>query len=262
LPTVGLGSNPVIQLFKRLVGEFATPLMIAVLISTVAAMFRLCQRRRTAAWLFVSVALVVYVGAVGWVADALLAPLERRYLPLQDGSLPAVGYIVVLGSSYAPRDGIPVTAALDEDGLNRIVEGIRLARRLGAVRLVASGGAPRGETPAALGYARIARDLGIDEASLVIMKDSLDTGAEARSIAALLGAAPFILVTSAYHMPRAMRLMERAGARPIPAPTGHLVNQSVYKGWSRYFPTSSGLRKTDRALHEYLGLAALSAGVD
>ena len=194
--------------------------------------------------------------------DALLGPLEREYPPLQDGSLPAVGYVVVLGSGYEPRDGIPVTAALDEDGLVRIVEGVRLMRRLGAVKLVVSGGAPPGRTPPAFGYAKLARGLGVDDASLVVLSGSLDTSAEARSVAALLGAAPFILVTSAYHMPRAMRLMERAGAHPFPAPTGQLVNESANGGWSSLLPTSGGLGKTERALHEYLGLAALAVGVD
>jgi uncharacterized SAM-binding protein YcdF (DUF218 family) len=249
-------------LVKQLVGEIAKPLVIAALIAAVAVIFRLSRRRRPAAWLSVSAALIVYLGAIAPVGDLLLGPLERRYPPLQDGSLPAVSYIVVLGSSYAPRDGIPVTAALDEDGLTRITEGVRLARHLGAARLVLSGGAPQGKTPSAIGYAKLAHDLGIDDASLVVLSGSLDTAAEAYSIAALIGATPFILVTSAYHMPRAMRLMERAGTRPIPAPTGQLVNESAYRGWGKLLPTAGGLRNTDHALHEYLGLAALAAGVD
>jgi uncharacterized SAM-binding protein YcdF (DUF218 family) len=72
---------------------------------------------------------------------------------------------------------------------------------------------------------------------------------------------PFLMVTSAYHMPRAMRLMERKGAHPIPAPTGQRVNESARAGWRSLLPTADGLRKTDRALHEYLGFAAIAAGV-
>jgi len=249
-------------LVKQLVGEFAKPLVIAALISAVAVVLRLSGRRHPATWLWASAALIVYLGAIPPVGDALLGPLEHRYPPLQDGSVPAVAYIAVLGGGYAPRGGIPVTGALDEDGLTRIAEGVRVARHLGAARLVVSGGAPPGKTPSAIGYAKLAHDLGIDDARLVVLSGSLDTAAEAHSIAALIGAAPFILVTSAYHMPRAMRLMERAGTRPIPAPTGHLVNESAYSGWGKLLPTAGGLRETDLALHEYLGLAALAAGVD
>lgn len=235
--------------------------MIALLLSAGASAFCLCGRRRIAARVLVLATAVIFIGAIGRVGDLLLDPLERRYPPLEDGSLPKVGYVVVLGSGYAPRDGIPVTAALDEDGLVRIVEGVRLVRLLGAARLVLSGGAPSGETPPALGYAKLARGMGLDDASLIILNGSLDTGAEARGVAALVGTSPFILVTSAYHMTRAMRLMERAGAHPIPAPTGQLVNTLTNWRWRSFLPTSSGLSKTERALHEYLGIAAASFGV-
>jgi uncharacterized SAM-binding protein YcdF (DUF218 family) len=247
---------------KQCVGAFAAPLTFALLVAAVAVAFRLSGRRRIAGWLCVSAAAIVYLGAIGRVGDALLGPLERQYPPLQDTALPAVGYVIVLGSGYEPRDGISVTAALDEDGLVRIVEAIRLVRHLGAAHLVVSGGAPPGQEAPALGYAELARELGLDDASLVILNGSLDTGAEARNVAHLVRSAPFLLVTSAYHMPRAMRLMERAGAHPIAAPSGQLVNQSAPYGWRSWFPTSGGLGKSERALHEYLGLAALATGVD
>lgn len=248
-------------LIKQLVGLFSKPLVIAALFAASAGICRLRGLRRAAAWLLVGAAMIVYLASTGLVGDSLLGPLERQYPALQPSSLPKVGFVVVLGSRYVPRDGIPVTGALDEDGLARITEGVRLARRLGAVRLVVSGGAPSGELPPALGYAELAREFGVDDASIVVLNGPLDTHAEARSVAMLVGAAPFILVTSAYHMPRAMRLMARAGAHAIPAPTGQRVDRS-HRGWRGLVPTASGLSKTEHALHEYLGLAALAAGID
>lgn len=252
----------VIHFIKHCVGALAMPLLVALLVAVVAAAFWICGRRRIGAWLMLTAAVVSYLGSIGRVGDALLDPLERQYVPLKDGSFPMVGDVVVLGSGYEPRDDIPVTAALDRDGLVRIVEAVRLVRRLGAVRLIVSGGAPPRETPSAFGYAKLARDLGIDDASLLILNNPLDTSAEAHSVAAVIGAAPFVLVTSAYHMPRAMRLMERAGTHPIAAPTGQLSYESENIGWRNWLPSSGGLGKTERALHEYLGLAAISVGLD
>jgi uncharacterized SAM-binding protein YcdF (DUF218 family) len=249
-----------IYFIKQCVGVLATPLVFALMVAAVAGAFRIRGKRRIATWLIASAAAIAYAGALGRVGNLLLGRLERQYPPLLDASLPPVDYIVVLGSGYAPRDGISVTAALDEDGLVRITEGVRLVRRLGAVRLVVSGGAPPGQTPPAFGYAKLAHEFGVEDASLVILDGSLDTGDEARSVAALVGSSPFILVTSAYHMPRAMRLMERTGARPIPAPAGQLVNQSGGSGWRDFLPSSNGLRKTERALHEYEGLMVLAVG--
>jgi len=99
------------------------------------------------------------------------------------------------------------------------------------------------------------------DASLVVLQSPLDTGAEARAIASLLNGAPFVLVTSAYHMPRAVRLMQRAGQHPIPAATGQRVG--AFPGWGlhRWLPTSAGMRDSEIALHEYLGLAALAVGI-
>ena len=248
-------------LLKQFISLVATPLMIALVISVAAGVCRVFGRRKLASWLLVSALALIYLAAISPVSNALLARLELRYAPLpEDVPLPAVEYVVVLGSGYTPHDGVPITAALDEDGLARITEGVRLVRRLNNGRLVVSGGAPPGKKPPALGYALLARDLGVGESSLIVLDRALDTGAEAESLFSLLGTTPFLLVTSAYHMPRAMRLMERIGAHPIPAPTGQRVNESAAVGWRGMLPTADGLRKTDRALHEYLGFAAIVAG--
>lgn len=247
---------------KQFVSALATPLVLALTIAAVAAAFRFFRRPRVARWLLGCAAALGYLGSTPAVGDALLDPLERRYPSLrEDQPLQPAGYVVVLGSGYRPRDGIPVTAALDADGLVRVVEAVRLARRLGAVQLVVSGGAPPGSVPPARGYANLARGLGIADASLAVLDTALDTGAEARAVVVFLGKAPFILVTSAYHMPRAMLQMERAGAQPIAAPTGQLTDRSQGADLRRWLPSSSGLGKSERALHEYLGLVALAAGL-
>ena len=250
-----------VYLVRQVVGVLATPLVIALMIGVAAGIFRMIGRRKIAIGLLASSLVVIYLAAISPVSNAFLARLEHRYAPLsEDIVLPEVEFVVVLGSGYTPHDGVPVTAALDEDGLVRIAEGIRLVRRIKGARLVVSGGAPPGLMPPAVGYALLAREFGLDDSSLIILDRALDTNAEAKSVFSLLGAMPFLLVTSAYHMPRAMRLMKQKGAHPIPAPTGQRVNESAPTGWRSLLPTAEGLGNTDRALHEYLGLAAIAAG--
>jgi uncharacterized SAM-binding protein YcdF (DUF218 family) len=245
---------------KYLVGQIATPLVLAACISVSATVCYSLRRRRAARWLLVFAATVVYVGAMPLAGNLLLKPLEVEYAPLRPGEpRPPIGYVVVLGSGYSPRDGIPVTAALDHDGLVRVVEGIRLLRGLGSAKLVVSGGAPPGQGRPALGYAELAQDLGVSASSLVVLDLPGDTTAEANAIARVLGSTPFIVVTSACHMPRAVRLLRRAGLHPIPAPTGQLTGSPGR--WADLLPTSRGLQRTELALHEYIGLAALAAGI-
>jgi uncharacterized SAM-binding protein YcdF (DUF218 family) len=249
-------------LFKELVSVLATPLVLAAVLALAAGVARALGRRRAGAILLACAAVVGYASAVEPVAYALIAPLEHRYAPLDDAALPRVGYVVVLGSSYSPDGSIPVTSALDGAGLARVVEAVRLLRRLDGAKLVVSGGARSGGTPSAAGYALLARDLGVASDSIVVRDTALDTGGEARDIVALLGAEPFLLVTSAVHMPRAMALMKRAGARPSAAPADHRAHASLTLGWQDGVPRLNALRATEEAVHEYLGLAALSFGID
>ena len=180
---------------------------------------------------------------------------KTGFPPIDDLSLPEVRYIVVLGSGYGQRTDIPVTAALPPDALARITEGVRLMRLIRGARLVVSGGAPDRQTASAAGYAKFAIELGVDPDAIVKLDKSLDTADEAASVAGRLGTAPFVLVTSAYHMPRAMRLMQLAGAHPIAAPTGQLAPRRVGLSVEGWIPAATSLSKTDRALHEYIGLA-------
>jgi uncharacterized SAM-binding protein YcdF (DUF218 family) len=233
----------------------SNPILLALMLAVAGLLLVRARRRRAGAWFIAAGGLLAYLASTSLVGDALLAPLERQFPPFDPATAVGVRDIVVLGSGYAPDSQIPVTGALDADGLARIVEGVRLALSRPDSRLLVSGGAPPGFAPAAWGYARMATELGLGRASIVVMDRSLTTEQEATEVAAVLGHAPFILVTSAYHMPRAIRLMRLAGANPLPAPTGNLVQARRATDGIPLMPGSRGLRKTEAALHEYLGLA-------
>jgi uncharacterized SAM-binding protein YcdF (DUF218 family) len=248
---------------KQSIGLLGMPLVIGCLIVVFALAYQLRGRSRAACRLFLAAALLSYLASTRLVGDALLGPLEGRYAALaNERPPPQAGSVVVLGSDYRPRAGIATTAALDADGLVRIVEGIRLTRQLGAARLVVSGGAAPGKVPPAVGYADFARQFGVPAASIVTLAGPLDTHAEARAVADLFGPAPFVLVTSAYHMPRALWLMERAGAHAIPAPVGQRTRGMDGHLIGSLIPGSSGLYETEHALHEYIGLLAMTLGLD
>jgi uncharacterized SAM-binding protein YcdF (DUF218 family) len=238
------------------------PLMLAFICTAVGLVLLRGSRRRLGAWVIGCAAVLAYLASTTLVGNALLVPLERQYPAFEPTQAAGVRDIVVLGSGYEPDDHIPVTGALDSDGLARIVEGVRLARMRPDSRLLVSGGALPGHSPIALGYAELAAGLGIAPSSLVTMDRALNTDQEAREVAALLGGSPFILVTSAYHMPRAVMLLRRAGANPVPAPTGQIVHARQDDERFGLIPGSRGLRRTETALHEYLGLAAARLRID
>jgi uncharacterized SAM-binding protein YcdF (DUF218 family) len=247
------------SVLKPAVDLLVMPLTLVLLLAAVGIVLRRLSRTRSGNVLLILAVVFAYASSTGLLAKAMMTPLERTYAPLPEASLPAVKFVVVLGSAYHPRHDIPITASLDYDGLARIVEGVRLARRLPEARLVVSGGPPGPSAPAR-GYARLARQLGIKEDALTIIeKETQDTASEAQQIAAYLGTAPFLLVTSADHMPRAMLLMKRVGAHPIPAPATQRTGP-LWRG--DFLPRSQGLAATELAMHEYVGLAAIALGLD
>src|SRR5438105_352826 len=186
---------------RHLVDALTTPLVVALLLSIGAGVLWIRGRRRMAGALLACASVGVYLFSLVPLGDAMLGPLEHQYHSIGvRTALPSVRYVVVLGSSYAPRADVSAVAAQDCEGLVRIVEALRVIRRLPGARLVLSGGAAPGRVSPARGYAEVARDLGIDERSLIVLDTPLNTEAEARAIVAAIGMQPFLLVTSAWHM--------------------------------------------------------------
>jgi uncharacterized SAM-binding protein YcdF (DUF218 family) len=84
---------------------------------------------------------------------------------------------------------------------------------------------------------------------------SWDTDDQARVLeAAVFWAKPFALVTSAYHMPRALLAVPfPEGLNPIPAPADFRARDF---DWSHdlFIPRAGALAACETAIHEYLGL--------
>jgi uncharacterized SAM-binding protein YcdF (DUF218 family) len=250
-----------LHILKFLVGALAMPLTCVGVLLVVAGALWLLRRRRMAAMVTIASIVVTYLACTPFVAGALLAPLARGFTsPLDDP--PQVRFVVILGSWYSPRADLPVTASMNFDALARLTEGMRLLRLLPQARLIVSGGVPPLSTsqPSARGYARMARALGIEPDRIIVLDRPGDTAQEARALAPVVGSEPFLLVTSSAHLRRAMQLMDRAGLRPIAAPATRLPDDRFE--WGSLIPNASGLRGTEVAIHEYLGLAAISLGLD
>lgn len=262
-PAATADSFPPMFLLKQLAQVLSEPLLLAAVLLALALLSRAFFRCRGCMALVAAAGAIVYLSATPALSEFMLGSLERRYPSLVGaGPVPPVQNIVVLGSSYRQVAGWSITDELDDDGLARVVEGVRLQRSLNIPRIVFTGGAQLPASPPATGNARMARSLGVDAAAITILDRPTNTRAEAIAVAEVLGAQPFILVTSAYHMPRAVHLMRAAGAQPIPAPAGRRVVPGKPWQLDRWLPSSDALGNTERAVHEYLGMLALSAGFE
>jgi uncharacterized SAM-binding protein YcdF (DUF218 family) len=248
---------------KVMLGVWLMPLPVSLILVCCGLLLRVRGRRRSGNGLILIGGVLVLAAGTGPIADALLRPLETHYRAVLDASAlrPPPAYVAVLGSGYRPRDVLPVTAALDASGVVRLAEGMRLLRQLPGAQLVLSGGPVGGGPPVARGYARAAVALGVAPESLIIIDSPRDTAAEIDALRRRVGDAPVLLVTSAAHMPRAMAYAGLAGLQAVPAPTGNLSDPDPPTRWGIPAPSGTSLRKTETALHEYLGLLALRLGM-
>jgi uncharacterized SAM-binding protein YcdF (DUF218 family) len=200
-------------------------------------------------------------------SESLLRGLEHQYGRLTPSALSelqagspdrGVKWIVVLGGGTNPDPDLPISSRLAYSSVVRLIEGIRLYRENKGSKLIVSGGGAedRSRCDAAL-MSELARTLGVPQQDIIEEDQSRDTEDEALFIKPLVKDDAFILVTSASHMPRSMRLFAGNGMKPIPAPTDYLTSNVRIMPPDAFFPDPQALDKATRAVYEYLGLAWL-----
>jgi uncharacterized SAM-binding protein YcdF (DUF218 family) len=205
--------------------------------------------------------LAYYVlGGLSPVGNALILPLEQRFAAVE-ASRPGerIDGIIILGGFEdgwvsAVRGGLAVNEAAE-----RLTEGLRLALRHPEARVVFTGGVgslwSQGED-AGRDVAQFLRDAGVAEGRIVLEGRSRNTHENARFTAALVRPQPherWLLVTSAYHMPRAVGLYRKAGFVVTAFPVDYRTRGA--EDLSRLFERiPAGLMRTDLAVNEWLGL--------
>jgi len=245
---------------KSLAATLLMPVPIALLLVLFGAWIAARGMRRTGFVAVFAGFLLLFLSAWSPVADRLLEPLEQAYAPvLEVGALEDVAAVVVLGAGWEPDADWPAGTRLNDSSVHRLMEGLRLLQGFPEARLVVSGGTRRaGKAPVAQGYAAAAQALGVPADRIVVLDTATDTAQEAYAVRDFLGTEQrFVLVTSASHMPRSVRHFERAGLTPIPSPTHFRTGRGGPHRLSYWVPSSGALRKTERAVYEYLGLWAL-----
>jgi uncharacterized SAM-binding protein YcdF (DUF218 family) len=140
------------------------------------------------------------------------------------------------------------------NSLPRLVEGIRLWRENPGAKLIFTGAAAQNNpVSSAEVTSRVAQSLGVPLSAIVTLDKPRDTRQEAAEVAKVVGKTPFLLVTSASHLPRAMIFFQQQGLDPLPAPANQLAIASPLNVWERAIPSPLWLGHSDRAIYEWLG---------
>jgi uncharacterized SAM-binding protein YcdF (DUF218 family) len=216
-------------------------------------------KKKGAAFLSLGAAVILALLSMNPVSDLLLSPLENAYpvLDFQKADIAKLTHIVVLGGGMVDRSPEEnMKGSLGPDSMKRLSYGVRIASYL-EKPLIFSGGRAFGEPGLEPEAATAERYLAETKAGVpTLFEDqSRTTWENARFVREKYKVVNVVLVTSAYHMPRAMLSFKKNGMNPIPAPTDYMANRSAY-GYNDYLPSIGALVKSWTALHEYAGMVS------
>lgn len=242
---------------KKIVGLLTEPGVI-VLLFLLYGFCRLLISRGSSKKGWVSLGLGVacfYLFTTAPLPNYLLGLLESRYAPVSaPQKVPDISYIVVLSGGLRLNEAYPPTSQLDESSALRVAEGVRLFQLMsGAPTLIMTGRGFFGDTGTRM--AAFAEALGVPPDKLIAENQATDTHGNAVGVQAVVKDKPFLLVTSAVHMPRALSIFEKVGLKPLAAP-GDFRHMQYYSV-DDFLPSGRNLTSLETAVHEYLGLAYL-----
>jgi uncharacterized SAM-binding protein YcdF (DUF218 family) len=247
-------------LFKKITRLFMSPLTVSMLMLVVGT-FMLLFTRKQKTGKFMTASGVVFILLMGYniFPDRILSTLENKYPPIiETESVSDAKWIVVLGGGHVTDRKVPVASILAGDTLTRVVEGVIIHKRLPESRLLFSGGKAFDPESESKTMADLAVELGVNKSKITEEPNGLDTGEQSELVKKIVGKDKFILVTSAYHMPRAIALFRKQGMNPVPAPVGHRIKEKSTIDPYMFFPRSGGIEKMEIVVHEYLGLCWMS----
>ncbi len=247
-------------ILAKTLGFFTLPSNFLMAIGLVGLVLLCTRLRRLASWLVVtSPVLVAFVG-YSPLGNILILPLEQRFPPW-DSSQDTPDGIVVLGGAIVPDISNARGAVALNGEAERITAAAELARRYPNARIVFSGGSGslRFDAPAeapiavkeleALG---VAHDrITADEQS----RNTIENAVFSRLIAQPKPGEHWLLVTSAFHMPRAIAAFRAAGF-PVEAYPVDWRTRGPIDATQPFASLTTGLSITDYATHEWVGLLA------
>jgi uncharacterized SAM-binding protein YcdF (DUF218 family) len=219
----------------------------------------LLWRRPLGRLLVLAATLALYLLSMPLTTAWLAAGLETDP-PADSATLEARGaqaiLVLLAGRNHkAPelggRDGLSPLS------LQRLQYGVSLHRETG-LPLAVSGGSVlphEREALAVIAQRGLERDYGIQP--LVVEGHSRNTRENlqfSRPLLAAAGIHKVVLVTHAWHLPRALLSAEQAGLAVIPAGTGFLSDGDDRTSWGDWMPSASALAVNRHLLHEHLGL--------
>ncbi|MBB3235022.1 YdcF family protein [Phyllobacterium endophyticum] len=245
---------------SKILWFFAEPLNLSILLIGLAVVALLIARRRIALTAAACAFLILAIGAWTSLGALMMHPLEDRFP--RPASLPdRIDGIIVLGGGFEGgvnlvRGGYEVNSSGD-----RFVEAAILAARYPGAKVVVTGGSGnlllKGEGDGTTAP-RLLAALGVAPDRLIMESQSRNTYENAVLTKEMVKPQPgqtWLLITSAFHMPRSMGIFRTVGFAVVPWPSDYRTSGEEGVGVTHDNPQDS-LQNVSIALREWIGLVA------
>ena len=231
------------------------PLLVSPLgLAFFMLLLALMVRRR---WPVLGAVLVLYAFSIQWVADRLFAYVEGPGPKVAVQALPKADAVVVLSGMLSTPVAVP--NGYEWGGAaDRFFDGLAAYQAGKAPLLAFTAGKLPWERHASNEGARLvqkAHQLGVPMPSIRLTAPVENTADEAREVAKVLGTKKrIILMTSAFHMPRAASLFQKQGFDVVRFAVDYRVEERQSTPMT-FMPDADALDKSSDAIRELLGRA-------
>jgi uncharacterized SAM-binding protein YcdF (DUF218 family) len=246
---------------SKTIGYLLLPSNFLIALGLFGAVLLLTRFARAGRRLMVTSFVLVAICGYSPLANFLLYPLESRF-PKWDSSRGDPDGIIVLGgpldADLSAAHGVPVI----QGAADRLIGAATLAQRYPKARIVYTGGSPNliSNDAREADYATaLFQGLGIPKSRLIMERQSRNTRENAEFTKQTAMPKPgerWLLVTSAYHMPRSIGVFRKAGFAVEAYPVDWKVGTTEDLFTKYYLVANGGLYLVDIAVREWLGLIA------
>ncbi|MDC0079329.1 YdcF family protein [Candidatus Pelagibacter sp.] len=194
------------------------------------------------------------------ISNNLIAYLEKDYILQNTSTINEADAIVVLSGMITT---IKTESSYEYEfsgAIDRILAGIDLYKDTKAPILILT----RGKLPWSLGkpegeyLKEFATQFGIPEENILLTDNVQNTDDEAKSVKKILNQNnKIILVTSAFHMPRAKKVFEAAGINAIPFPVDFKTHEQKLT-FVDFMPSADSFSNSSHFVREMIGRAYYS----
>ena len=244
-------------LIDKLLTALILPLGFSLVLGVTAAALLWVGRHRLAGLVLALSLILLWVFSTPLMAQILLASLENRYATLDKNAKADVAILLGGMLEEPEKTGGPPSLSGAAD---RALHAARLYRA-GRVRfiLVSAGNLPwlAMHGPEARSIASLLEEWGVPENALLLETVSRNTFENARLSKPIWDAHLFkrgLLVTSAFHMPRALAVFRRAGFNVEPSPADFGGGQLLEAGVLSFIPDAGALQTSSIMVREWIGM--------